>query len=68
MFKRKPKHVFTCPDVIHLQKRAKKQQKIAIATNLLLMAGFWTAGVLMSWKNNDDTHVAPDTIEPPKDN
>ena len=41
---RRHKHVFTCPDVIYLRERAKRNQRISIALNLAFMAALWTAG------------------------
>lgn len=40
----KNKHVFTCPDVIHLRNRQKKLNRISIALNLLLFGGMWAGG------------------------
>jgi len=43
MFRRE-KHVFTCPDVIYLRERAKRNQRISIGVNLAFMAALYVAG------------------------
>lgn len=61
MFKRQPKHVFTCPDVIYLQQKAKRTKKIAWTINLALLAGMLTAVMLIPVE--DELETLPDTPE-----
>lgn len=58
---RKNKHVFTCPDVIYLQNRAKKQNRIALAINLIFLAGMLGAGYVSDKKFEREFPKNPDT-------
>lgn len=51
MFK-KNKHVFTCPDVIHLRNRQKKLTRISIAVNGAFFLGMLAAGKALEARDN----------------
>jgi hypothetical protein len=65
---KKPKHVFTCPDVIYLQQRSKKKNRNALIGLAIFytvtIAGGWMAS---SWiekneKKLQETPDAPDDL------
>lgn len=65
MFKHQPKHVFTCDDVIYLQKKAKRNKKITYAIVLTTLAGLWMAGSVSEMKTAAQPEL--DTTEPTDD-
>jgi hypothetical protein len=67
MFKRQPKHVFTCPDVIYLQQKAKRNKKIILMTNFVLFAGLWAVGVALEQLDRE-AEAELETIETPSEN
>lgn len=60
------KHTFTCPDVIYLRKKAKKNQLIAIAIQLafgLGLIGYGKALEIRDRKSLIEDHETPDNQE-----
>ena len=60
MFKR---HEFTCPDVIYMRNRAKRNSKIALAFNAVVIIGMWAYGKKLTDDLNKTIDESPVTTE-----
>lgn len=58
------KHVYTCPDVIHDRKVAKKNAIATLVVNGLFVAGLWAVGRRMERKFEEELKEAEETLEP----
>lgn len=59
-----PKHDYTCPDVIYLRNRAKRNNKITMIATAASIAGLWIVGTIAERKDRKlNVEFTPEDLE-----
>jgi hypothetical protein len=51
------KHVYTCPDVIHLKARYRRTMLINFSIVAAIVAGLWVIGTMHERKTKQELHI-----------
>lgn len=51
------KHVYTCPDVIHLRARYRRTMLINFSVVAAIVAGLWVIGTMQERKTKQELHI-----------